>query len=296
MAHPTLLEDAASVRRLEVMTRRIVNEVMAGEYHSVFRGQGMDFSEVREYQPGDDIRTIDWNVTARTGFPHVKRFVEERELTVMFLVDVSGSTLFGSQPRRKRPFAALITAILAFSAIRNNDRVGLMLFSDEVERYIQPRKGRRHALRVITDLLEEPARTGTNIPLALQTLNRLQRRKAVVFLISDFQQDDIRQALAVTSRRHDLIALTITDPSEVSLPDLGLIELKDGETGQRVVVDTSSRRVRSRIEANLAERRAKTARMLKQLKIDQVDLRTDQDFAKPLIDFFHRRAARLAHE
>lgn len=295
MAIPALLEDSASVRKLEVMTRRIVNDVMAGEYHSVFRGQGMDFSEVREYQPGDDIRTIDWNVTARTGFPHVKRYVEERELTVMFLVDVSGSTLFGAQPRRKRPYAALVTAVLAFSAIRNNDRVGLMLFSDQVERYIQPRKGRKHGLRVITELLEEPAGRGTDITHALETLNSLQRRKAVVFLISDFQQEGIRRALAVTNRRHDLIAISITDPSEIAIPDIGIVEVEDAESGQRLLVDTSSARVRHRVEEALAARRQNVSRMLKQLKIDQIELRTDRDFDRPLINFFERRHRRMAH-
>ena len=292
MPKPPLLEDAASVRKLELMTRRIVNDVMAGEYHSVFRGQGMDFSEVREYQPGDDIRTIDWNVTARTHIPHVKRYVEERELTVMFLVDVSASTIFGSHERRKRPFAALITAILAFSAIRNNDRVGLMLFSDHVEKYIQPRKGRRHGLRVITELLEEPKGRRTNITEALQTLNRLQRRKSVVFLISDFQQDGIRQALSITNRRHDLIAISITDPRELIVPNVGLIELQDAETGRQVLVDTSDRRLRIRIESALHDRKDATSRLLRQLRIDHIDLRTDRDFAPPLIEFFERRAAR----
>lgn len=295
MAIPALLEDSASVRKLEVMTRRIVNDVMAGEYHSVFRGQGMDFSEVREYQPGDDIRTIDWNVTARTGFPHVKRYVEERELTVMFLVDVSGSTLFGSQLRRKRPYAALVTAVLAFSAIRNNDRVGLMLFSDQVERYIQPRKGRKHGLRVITELLEQPASKGTDITLALDTLNRLQRRRAVVFLISDFQQADIRRSLAITNRRHDLIAININDPAEYSLPNVGIIEVEDAESGERHLLDTSSARIRRSVESALAQRRSSVSRMLRQLKIDQIELRTDRDFDRPLISFFERRHRRMAH-
>jgi uncharacterized protein (DUF58 family) len=294
MTQLPLLEDAASVRQLEIMTRRIVNEVMAGEYHSVFRGQGMDFSEVRAYQPGDDIRTIDWNVTARTSIPHVKRYVEERELTVMFLVDVSGSTLFGSHARRKRPFAALLTAILAFSAIRNGDRVGLMLFSDRVESYIQPRKGRKHVLRVISELLREPEGRRTDIPAALQSLNRLQRKKAVVFLVSDFQQEGNRQALSVTAKRHDLIALSITDPRELTVPDVGLIDLEDAETGSRLLVDTSSPVVRRRIEDTLARRRDEVGRLLRQLRIDHIPLRTDRDFAKPLIEFFERRAARMS--
>lgn len=295
MPIPEQLADAASVRRLEIMTRRIVNEVMAGEYHSAFRGQGMNFSEVREYQPGDDVRTIDWNVTARTGTPHIKRYVEERELTVIFVVDVSGSTLFGSVARRKRPLAAIVTAVLAFSAIRNNDRVGLLLFSDRVEKYIQPRKGRKHGLRVITELIAEPEGRGTDIVEALQTLNRLQRRRALVFLISDFQQRNIRKALSVTSQRHDLVAISITDPREITVPDVGLVELEDAETGQSVLVDTSSRRVRTRVEAALEGRRDEARKLLRSLKIDQIELRTDRDFDKPLISFFETRNARAIH-
>ena len=291
-----LLEDAASVRRLEVMTRRMVNNVLAGEYHSVFRGQGMAFNEVREYAPGDDIRTIDWNVTARTHVPHVKRYVEERELTVIFAVDVSGSTVFGSCTRRKRSLAALITAVLGLSAIRNNDRVGLMLFSDKVEKYIHPRKGRSHGLRVITELLSEPEGRGTDIVGALHSLNRLQKRKAVVFLLSDFLQDGLRRALSVTNQRHDLIAVTITDPREIELPPVGLLEVQDAETGERVIVDTSNSGVRRRYEAIMKGRRQELTRLFRQLQIDHIPLRTDRDVERPLMQFFERRAARLAHE
>jgi uncharacterized protein (DUF58 family) len=291
-----LLEDAASVRRLEVMTRRMVNNVLAGEYHSVFRGQGMAFNEVREYAPGDDIRTIDWNVTARTHVPHVKRYVEERELTVIFAVDVSGSTVFGSCTRRKRSLAALITAVLGLSAIRNNDRVGLMLFSDKVEKYIHPRKGRGHGLRVITELLSEPEGRGTDIVGALHSLNRLQKRKAVVFLLSDFMQDGLRRALSVTNQRHDLIAVTITDPREIEVPPVGLLEVQDAETGERVIVDTSNSGVRRRYEAIMKGRRQELTRLFRQLQIDHIPLRTDRDVERPLMQFFERRAARLAHE
>jgi len=296
MPIPELLENAASVRRLELMTRRTVDEVMAGEYHSVFRGQGMNFHDVREYQYGDDIRTIDWNVTARTGSPHIKRYVEERELTVIFAVDVSGSTLFGSVARRKRALAAIVTAVIAFSAIRNNDRVGLLLFSDRVERHLPPRKGKSHGLRVITELISEPEGRRTDIAGALETLNRTQRKKAVVFLISDFRQDNIRQALSVTNRRHDLVAISIQDPREMQIPNVGLIELEDAETGERALVDTSSTRVRRSIEEALAAHRSATAQMLRQLKVDHIELRTDQDFEKPIMDFFRRRASRLRHE
>ncbi len=292
MPIPEILEDAADVRRLEIMTRRIVNTVLAGEYHSAFKGQGMEFSEVREYQLGDDLRTIDWNVTARTGDLHVKRYVEQRELTVFFAIDVSASSLFGSVRRRKRPLAAIVTAVLAFSAIRNNDRVGLMLFSDEVESYIPPKKGRKHGLRVVRELINEPAHRGTDIVSALQTFNRLQRRKCIVFLLSDFQQPNIRKALAVTASRHDLISISITDPRELSVPNVGLINLEDAETGETMLVDTSSLRVRKALENRLQERHENVGRMMRQLKIDHIDLRTDEDFSLPLINFFTARIRR----
>ena len=294
MPIPEILEDAADVRRLEIMTRRIVNNVMAGEYHSAFKGQGMEFNEVREYRFGDDLRTIDWNVTARTGEPHVKRYIEQRELTVFFAIDVSASSLFGSVRRRKRPLAAIVTAVLAFSAIRNNDRVGLMLFSDEVESYIPPKKGRRHGLRVVRELINEPAHRGTDIVSALQTFNRLQRRKSIVFLLSDFQQPDIRKALAVTASRHDLIAISITDPRELSVPNVGLINLEDAESGEAMLVDTSSPRVRVALEGRLRERHNAIRRMMRSLKIDHIDLMTDQDFALPLVNFFTARIRRAA--
>ncbi len=294
MPIPEILEDAADVRRLEIMTRRIVNNVMAGEYHSAFKGQGMEFNEVREYRFGDDLRTIDWNVTARTGEPHVKRYIEQRELTVFFAIDVSASSLFGSVRRRKRPLAAIVTAVLAFSAIRNNDRVGLMLFSDEVESYIPPKKGRRHGLRVVRELINEPAHRGTDIVSALQTFNRLQRRKSIVFLLSDFQQPNIRKALAVTASRHDLIAISITDPRELSVPNVGLINLEDAESGEAMLVDTSSPRVRVALEGRLRERHNAIRRMMRSLKIDHIDLMTDQDFALPLVNFFTARIRRAA--
>lgn len=293
MPLPDLLENAADVRRLEIMTRRMVNNVMAGEYLAVFKGQGMEFNEVREYQPGDDVRAIDWNVTARTGFPYIKRYVEQRELTVIFAVDMSASTLFGSVVRRKRPLATLVTAVLAFSAIRNNDRVGLMLFSDEVEKYIRPRKGRGHGLVVLRDLMTMPQRPRTDIAGALTALNRLQRRRAVVFLLSDFQQPGLRRALAVTSSRHDLIAVSITDPREMQLPDVGVLTLEDAETGMLASLDTSSHRVRREYEARALRRRDGLRRELRSLKIDHIELSTDGDFARPLISFFEQRAARI---
>lgn len=292
MPIPELLEDASDVRRLEIMTRRIVNNVMAGEYHSAFKGQGMEFNEVREYRFGDDIRTIDWNVTARTGEPHIKRYIEQRELTVFFAIDVSASSLFGSVKRRKRPLAAIVAAVLAFSAIRNNDRVGLMLFSDKVELFLPPKKGRSHGLRVIREVIREPEHAGTDIPLALQTLNRLQRRKSIVFLLSDFQHPDLRSALSVTARRHDLIAISLLDPHELSVPNVGLLTLEDAETGAVLTVDTASRAVRAELERRMRDRREKTRRLLNSLKIDQIELRTDEDFAAPLVNFFSTRIRR----
>lgn len=294
MPLPDILEDAGDVRRLEIMTRRIVNDVMAGEYHSAFKGQGMEFEEVREYRAGDDIRNIDWNVTARTGEPFIKRYVEQRELTVFFAVDVSASSLFGSLKRRKRPLAAIVTALLAFSAIRNNDRVGLMLYSDDVELYLPAKKGRSHGMRVIREVIREPEHAGTNTEKALQTLNKLQRKKSIVFLISDFQEpiSTLRRSLGVTSRRHDLIAVSITDPAEISIPNVGLLNLQDAETGRSVLVDTGSRRVRSEMEISLQARRDSVQRLLKSLKIDHIDLRTDKDFALPLVNFFSARSKR----
>ncbi len=261
MPIPEILEDAADVRKLEIMTRRMVNNVMAGEYHSAFKGQGMEFHEVREYNVGDDVRFLDWNVTARTGLPHVKRYIEQRELTVIFAVDVSASSVFGSEKRRKRSLAAIVTALLAFSAIRNNDRVGLMLFSDEVETFLPPKKGRQHGLRVIREVIREPEHRGTDIPAALQALNRLQKRKSIVFLISDFQQEDIRKSLAITSGT--------------------------------MLIDTGSRRVRDELGKRLKNRRDNVRRLLRSLSIDHIDLRTDQDFAAPLINFFNARIKRL---
>lgn len=293
MPIPALLEETTSAKKIEILTRRIVSDVMAGEYHSVFKGQGMDFNEVREYMPGDDIRSIDWNVTARTSIPHIKRFKEERELTVMFAVDLSASTLFGSTLRSKRSLAIFITAVLAFSAIRNNDRVGLMLFTKEVENYIQPRKGRGHTLRILSELIHTPAHKETDIREALQTINRLQKRKSVVFLISDFMQPDLESVLSITSKRHDLICLSVSDPRERIIPNVGLIEVEDAETGARQLIDTSSRQVRSSIESRLNAKNSEMKRIFQRLQIDHVALSTNQeDFTRPLVEFFHKRALR----
>ncbi|HYW68387.1 MAG TPA: DUF58 domain-containing protein, partial [bacterium] len=226
------------IRRIEIRTRRLVADVFSGEYQSVFKGRGMEFTEVREYLPGDDIRSIDWNVTARTGTPYIKKFEEERELTIMFVVDASGSGAFGSVSRFKAELAAELCAVLAFSATRNNDRVGLVMFSDRIEKVVPPQKGRRHVLRVVRELLySTPEGTGTDIPMALDYLANVVRRHAVVFLVSDFQTSGYDRALAVANRRYDLIAVDVSDPREQELPRVGLVELEDAETGERISVD-----------------------------------------------------------
>src|SRR3989441_5542851 len=244
------------VRRIEIRTNRLVNESLAGEYHSVFKGRGMEFSEVREYQFGDDIRSIDWNVTSRMGHPYVKKHVEERELTVILLVDFSASGDFGTRRRFKREIEAEICAILAFSAIKNNDRVGLIAFTDRVETFLRPRKGKDHVLRVIREVLYfRPLGRGTDIGQALQYLYRTITKRSVVFLISDFLGDGFARPLRVAARKHDVIAITVTDPREEELPPIGLVDLEDAETGERVLVDSSDRRTRASFRRWAAERR-----------------------------------------
>src|SRR5665213_2812390 len=238
------------IRQIELRTNRIVTETLAGQYHSVFKGQGMNFDEVREYQPGDDVRAIDWNVTARMNHPFIKKFVEERELTLMLVVDVSGSGLFGSRDQSKRELAAEIASVLAFSAIRNNDKVGLILFSDQVELFIPPKKGRSHTLRLIREILFfEPKGRGTQPSLALDYLNHIVSRRSVVFFISDFQAEDFSRALTITSRRHDLIAIRIDDLREETLPNVGIITLEDAETGEQIEINTGDRQIRTRFNA-----------------------------------------------
>jgi len=282
------------VKRIEIQTRGLVNDVFSGEYHSVFKGRGMEFSEVREYQIGDDIRTIDWNVTARQGHPYVKVFEEERELTVMLLVDVSSSGEFGTFEQMKGEIAAEICALLAFSAIKNNDKVGLIIFSDQVEKFIPPKKGKSHVLRVIREILyHEPEGTKTNITEALEYLSHITRRRAVVFLVSDFMSSGYEKALQIANRRHDMVAITITDPREIELPNVGFIELEDAETGETFLVDTSSAGVRSEFaettHANIEERE----KLFRSLNVDYIDIRTDQSYIEPLIRFFRMRAKRF---
>ena len=284
-----------AVKAIEIRSRSLVNDVFAGEYHSVFKGRGMEFAEVREYLPGDDVRTIDWNVTARTGTAHVKKFAEEREQTVMFVVDASRSLDFGSVARMKGEIVAEIAAVLAFSAIRNNDKVGAIVFTDRIELFIPPKKGKKHVLRVIRELLFfHPEGRGTDVGLALEYLSRVVRRKAVVFLISDFLASDYSRPLRVANRRHDLVAITITDPAENELPPVGLIHFLDAETGRETLVDSGHRGVRAAFAANREERLATRRRLFRKYQVDTVDVRTDVPWPEPLIAFFRRREREMA--
>ncbi len=284
------------IRRIEIRTRRLVDDSFAGEYHSIFKGRGMAFDEVRPYQPGDEIRSIDWNVTARTGEPHIKRYVEERELTVMLLVDASASGDFGSVLRFKRELAAELTAVLAFAATTNNDRVGLMMFTDQVELFIPPRKGRTHVLRIVRELLAfEPQGKGTDIRRALDETNRILKRRSIVFLVSDFLADteEYRRALAVTNRRHDLIAVELHDPLERKMENAGLITLEDPETGELFWVDTGSRAWRDAFAGQAARQLSANRQAFNQARVDRISIGTDQDYAAPLTTFFQERARRL---
>ena len=282
-----------TIRRIEIRTRRLVNESLAGEYHSVFRGRGMEFSDVREYQMGDDIRTIDWNVTSRMGHPFVKKFVEERELTVALVVDASGSRDFGSVRRMKGDMAAEVSALLAFSAIKNNDRVGLLLFSDAIEKYVPPKKGRTHVLRVIRELLyDTPVSRGTDIGAALDYAMKVFRRRSVMFLISDFMAAGHERALRRAAKRHDLVALVIGDPREESLPDVGLIEVEDSETGVNLVIDTSDAALRREYKARALARRDERKKLFHSMGVDFIELSTDRPYDLPLVRFFEARARR----
>ena len=282
------------VRRIEITTRGLVNDVLSGEYHSAFKGRGMNFAEVREYQYGDDIRSIDWNVTARTGSPFVKIFEEERELTVMLVVDVSASGDFGTRERLKGEVAVEICALLAFSAIKNNDKVGLIIFSDHVEQFVPPRKGRRHVLRVLRELLfHRPTGKKTDITAALDYLNHVQRKKAVTFLVSDFQDSGFEKALAVAGRRHDLIAVRVADERERTLPSLGFLELEDPETGERVTVNTSNARFREAFTARSTDARERLDRTLRRSGVDVIDIETGKPYGRPLMRFFKERMRRV---
>ncbi len=289
-----LKEIFKKVKRLEITTRRVVNDVTAGEYQSVFKGRGMEFAEVREYQPGDDVRTIDWNVTARFGSPHVKVFAEERELTVILMVDLSSSLEFGTLEKTKGELATELCAILAFSAIQNNDRVGLVIFTDRIELYIPPKKGRRLVLRLLRELLYfRPEKKQTNIALALEYLSRVQRRRAVVFLISDFLAKDYEQALRLANKRHDLIAITISDPREREIPPLGLIEFEDAETHETLVLDTYDDMARDEFARLFEIGRSDRDKSFRRIDLDTIDLQTETTYDQALLRFFRERARRL---
>jgi len=282
------------VRRVEIQTRRMVTDALAGEYHSIFKGRGMEFSEVREYQVGDDIRTIDWNVTSRTGVLHVKKFTEERELTVLLMLDASGSADFGTRSRFKRELAAEMGALLAFSAIRNNDRVGALVFTDDVEMYVPPRKGRSHVLRVIRDLLYfEPRGRGTNLARACEYLNRITRKRAVVFVLSDFFDTGFEKPLRVAAKKHDLISIFISDPAEREIPGMGLVELEDAESGRRLLIDTSDRKAMAAYHRASLERGRRTRENLGAMGIDVIDVETGTPYDRPLLRFFQMRSRRL---
>lgn len=282
------------VRRLEITTRGLVNDVFSGEYHSVFKGRGMEFSEVREYQIGDDIRTIDWNVTARYGHPYVKVFEEERELTVMLLVDVSSSGEFGTFERMKGEIAIEICALLAFSAIKNNDKVGLIIFTDKVEKFVPPRKGKSHVLRVLRELLYfKPENRRTDIGLALEYLSRIIQRRSVVFLVSDFLSGDYERALRIANKKHDIVAVHIVDPRELDLPAIGYIEFEDAETGEQILIDTSDREVRKLFTKKTTESLLHRDKLFRSMNVDSIAIHTDEPYFEPLIRFFRMRAKRL---
>ena len=286
----------ARIRRIEITTRKLVNDSFAGEYQSVFKGRGMEFDEVRLYHPGDDVRSIDWNVTARTGEPHVKSYIEERELTVMLVVDVSGSGEFGTRNRFKRELAVELAAVMSFAATTNNDKVGLLLFTDRVESLVPPRKGRSHVLRMVRDLLVfQPEGTGTDITLALNTVHRMLKRRSIVFLVSDFlaDPDSYRQAMLVTNRRHDVVAFDLSDPLEREIANIGVIALEDAESGQLRWVDTGSTEWRGEFTRRVERLEAGKRDVLTAAGVDRVSLTTERDYVAEVGAFFRTRRQRL---
>ncbi|GAB62454.1 MAG: DUF58 domain-containing protein [Candidatus Jettenia sp.] len=281
------------IQQVEIHTRRLVNEAFVGEYHSVFKGRGMEFDEVREYQPGDEIRTIDWNVTARMGRPFIKRYVEERELTVMLLVDVSASGNFGSIRQLKNEVAIEICALLAFSAIKNNDKVGLIMFTNTVEKFIPPKKGQKHVLRVIRELLcSTPAGKGTNIPVALEYLNKISSRRTISFVVSDFIANDYAHALRIANKKHDVIAITIVDPREQELPDVGFIELKDAESGEVILVDTAHVLARKEFHKMKSRQIQERSKLFRSMGVDEIVINTNKHHVEPIVRFFRMRENR----
>ena len=295
----------AKVGKIRILTNRLIDDQLAGDYHSTFKGQGVEFDEVRPYIAGDDVRTIDWNVTARTGVPYIKRYSEERELTILFMVDVSGSQSYGSRTRSKMELAAEVTALLALTAIRNQDKIGLVLFSDKIVKYIPPRKGRDSVMRLVREVLaaEDEAKGGTDIEGALKFLNGVQKRRAVVFLVSDFIAGNVEQGmgngergtgmerlLRATARHHDMICVPVSDPAESALPDVGLVELEDSETGELMLVDTSSAKVRGAFAAQAESDREELTKFFRKTGIDTLDIATDRPYIDGVRALFKRRA------
>lgn len=278
------------VRKIEIKTKGLSNHIFAGEYHTAFKGRGMAFSEVREYQPGDDIRSIDWNVTARFNNPYIKVFEEEREMTVMLLVDVSASKDFGTQEQMKQELVTELAAVLAFSAIQNNDKIGLIFFSDKVEKFIPPKKGKSHILRIIRELITfEPDRKGTDIGEALRFFNNVIKKRSVCFLISDFLSQDFEAPLRIANKKHDLVAVRIHDKREEELPNVGMVQMKAVETEETYWIDTGKKAIRSQFKRNYLKHQAQLMQLFRNCGVDTIDLRTDQDYVKPLIRFFKRR-------
>lgn len=281
------------VKQIEIRTRGLVNDLFGGEYHSVFKGRGMTFSEVREYQPGDDIRLIDWNVTARTSSPFIKVFEEERELTVYLIVDISKSGEFGSRDQLKHEFGAEIASVLGFSAIKNNDKVGLILFSNDIEKYVVPKKGKSHVLRVIRELLyTSPSKNGTSIKVALDYLLKVAKRKSVVFLISDFLDEEYWSSLKVVNRKHDLIGIRLYDPAEITFPDLGVVKVRDPETGESFWIDTSSNKDMEELKKQIESKYDQLNKNAKKIGFDLISISTNEDFVDPLLKLFKRREKR----
>jgi len=282
------------IKRIEIHTKNLVNNVFSGEYQSVFKGQGMEFSEVREYQEGDDIRLIDWNVSARMGDTYVKKFVEERELTIIFAVDASSSGEFGTFEKMKGDIAVELCAVLAFSAIKNNDRVGLIIFTDKIEKFIPPKKGRKHVLRVIRELLYfRPEGRKTDLENLLEYMRTAIKRKSVVFLISDFLDSGYERSLRVANKKHDIIAITITDPRELEIPDIGFIELEDSETGEIILLDTHSHRVRREFAQSAEEMINARDKTFQSINIDSINVFSDKSYIEPLVKFFRMRAQKF---
>ncbi len=282
------------IRRIEIWTKKLVNDLFSGEYHSTFKGQGMEFEEVRQYEPGDDIRLIDWNVTARTGYPHIKKFKEERELSVVLLVDASSSGKFGTRERFKSETAAELCALMAFSAIKNNDKVGLIIFTDKIEKFIPPQKGRGHVLRLIREILYfEPEGIKTDIGGALEYFNKIIKRKSVVFLISDFLSEGFYKPLQIANNKHDVVAIKISDPRESSFDNVGLIELEDAETGEVFMIDTSSKAFRREFAARAEEDNLALKKGFQIINMDFINIHTDKSYIVPLINFFKMREKRI---